>query len=421
MNGMTFCVNTNCCAVQRNETYRIAKYLKSNGLTEISNIHTADINLITTCGVTEDAEGESLSIIDKVYAQKKVDSKVIISGCLPNISIEILKYRYSEAIFIPFDQLNNFDDIINAKIPIKSVYYNAEPDYHHSSGDPRVEEDKYLMDEKMAAALDEKYNTDEFTEAFKYNTQGRYLWKDNSIFEIKISSGCKNECSYCASRFGIGKYRSKEKNMVIEELKIGLDKGYKKFMLMGDELGAYGEDINTSLDELIRDMIAIDSDIKIGIRYIYPDFLIEMYPRLKNYMNNVFFICMSVQSASASVLRAMNRKDTIQPLFSIIKDIKENHEEVFIHTQIIVGFPNEREEDFNETVQFLEQCCFDYVRYNVFSRRPKTAAENMEIVYDETMLNTRLKQMKLLCEKNRNANLYRRYKNIIRRLEMGER
>lgn len=420
MNGMAFCVNTNCCAVQRNETYRIAKYLKINGLTEIQSIYDADINLITTCGVTEDAEDESLSIIDKVYAQKNADSKVIISGCLPNISVDILKSRYGDAIIIPFDRLNTFDEIINANISINSVYYNAEPDYHHSNGDPRVADDKYLIDEKIAYALDEKYCTDKFTEAFKYNTQGRYLWKDNSIFEIKISSGCKNECSYCASRFGIGKYRSKEKNKIIEELKIGLDKGYKKFMLMGDELGAYGEDINTSLTELLRDMIAVNSDIKIGIRYIYPDFLIEMYPRLKKFMNNVFFICISIQSASASVLKAMNREDTIQPLFSIIKEIKENYEEVFLHTQVIVGFPNECEEDFDATVQFLEECCFDYVRYNVFSRRPKTEAENMQNIYDEAELNARLKKMKHLCEKNRNANLYRRYRDIVKRMEMGE-
>lgn len=413
MNKGKFCVLTNCCAVQRNETYRIANFFKLNDYIEITNSKEADINVITTCGVTDETEEESFDNIKRILANCKLGSKVIISGCLPNICLEKIRTIFADAIIIPLDKIELFNNLIDCKIKIEDVFYNNNALFHHSDWDPRARKDKYTSEYLIAKSLSRKYNNLNFIESFKYATQGYYLWKDEEIFEIKISSGCVNNCSYCASRIGIGKYKSKDLNRIKSELEIALINGKTKVMLMGDELGAYGNDINKSLIDVIKLCVLVNPKIRIGIRYIHPDFLVDLYSLLKPYMKNIFFMCVSVQSASANVLKLMNRNNNIADIETILKDINQNYKHIFLHTQIIIGFPNEKDEDFYKTVKFLEKVKFDYIRYNAFSAREGTKAFELPLEYSDSALDERMKYMKSFCDYNRKERLYSRYSNII--------
>lgn len=407
------CIKTNCCAVQRNETYRIAEFFKLNGWHETYIIEEADVIVVTTCGVTEEAEIESFSIIEDAIKCSKASAKTVVSGCLPNICIKKLEERYPDAIYIPLDKMDLFDALVGADVSILTVYYNAEPMFHHSEGDPRLDGDRYDADYSAALKLGQMFGDNRFVSAYNYSTQGRYLWKDDSIFEIKVSSGCTQKCSYCASRLGIGTYRSKTITSILKEVDIAITKGYTDIMLMGDEIGAYGIDIGSSFIELVRSVLKKNESIKIGIRYIHPDFLHACISELDEYLNRIFFMCISIQSASKKVLRDMNRKDNILDIEKDIIQIRGKYPDLFLHTQIIIGFPTETTDDFEETLSFLKRCRFDYIRYNVFSPREGTEAYCMDRCYDTDELDSRKAIMKEYCRSNRKELLYDKYIRFI--------
>lgn len=404
----SFYMATNCCAVQRNETYRIAKFFKLNGWEELASPDVADINIITTCGVTHITEEDAFRMISEIYKKQKQNAILVISGCLPNICLSALIEAFPNARCIPLDNLDSFDDLIRASIKIADVFYNSEPKQHHSLGDPTL--DSSMYDDELSAVrkLSETFNSDRILENYNYCTQGRYLWKDDSFFEIKISSGCNFHCSYCASRKGIGKYRSKPLTKIEQELRIGLAKGYSRIMLMGDELGGYGHDIGSSICDVLELCRTIDPNVKIGIRYIHPDYLISLYPRLKLYMQNIFFICVSLQSGSPKVLRQMNRKDNITEVSSILKEINRDYPQIYLHTQIIVGFPTEGKDDFLQTLRVLHECKFDYIRVNRYSPRNGTDAFYFPMICSEDEILERMNCIHTFCRYNRYERLYSR-------------
>lgn len=411
--GSKVCIKTNCCAVQRNETYRIAEFFRQNGWHETENVEEADVTVITTCGVTEETENDSFNIVDSVIGKAKESAEIVVSGCLPNICVEKLKAKFFKAKFIPLDKLELFDALIEADVNISSVFYNAEPVFHHSSSDPRLDGHKYDSEYNAATQLGNMLDDKRFVEAYNYSTQGRYLWKDDSIFEIKVSSGCAQKCSYCASRLGIGNYRSKAIVDILREVDIAISKGYTNIMLMGDEIGAYGLDIGSSFIELVDSILTRNELIKIGIRYLHPTYLHVYFSELDRYFRRIFFICVSIQSASAKVLRDMNRDDNIQDIERDIIQIRSKFPDLYLHTQIIIGFPTETTEDFVETMTFLKHCRFDYIRYNIFSHREGTAAYQMNRCFDTEELNKRRLIMRDYCRANRKEVLYDKYVRLI--------
>lgn len=407
------CVKTNCCAVQRNETYRISRFFKLNGWQEVASIEDADMIIITTCGVTKESEENAFQMIKEAYVSSCEQKRVVVSGCLPNICAQKLHEHFPDAIYISLDKLTLFDELINAKVSISSVFYNADPQFHHSEGDPRLDANKYDAELMLAHHLSNAYNNHSFIEAYNYSTQGRYLWKDDSIFEIKISSGCTQKCNYCASRMGIGSYNSKPLNNILRELDIAISNGYTNIMLIGDELGAYGIDIDTSLPELLDCIIATNDKLRIGIRYIHPTYLLQLFPILGNYLKYVFFMCISIQSASGKVLSEMNRDNNITEVENSIVWIRNHFPSMYLHTQIIIGFPTETQDDFMKTMTFLQNCKFDYVRYNVFSPREGTDAYKMTPCYTPSELESRIQIMKAFCRTTRKEILYDRYVKLI--------
>ena len=217
--------------------------------------------------------------------------------------------------------------------------------------------------------------------AWNISTLRKYMWDDSLTFQIKVSYGCPGNCSYCATKLGIGEFRSVDKDFVIKQFVEGLDKGYTYFMLMGDEIGAYGRDINTSLPDLLQQMYDLSNGkAVISIRYIHPDILVNLYDRLKKFFATGFvnYFCCAIQSASPAVLKRMNRNPDIEPFIRCMEDMNRNKYPVSKHTQIIVGFPGETSEDVLLTMDAIRRCKFEHININLFSPRRHTAAWSME-------------------------------------------
>ena len=411
----TFKILTNCCAVQRSETYRIALFFKLNGYVETKNVSDAKMLVITTCGVTQDCEDESKDIIKQVLVGAKENATIIVSGCLPNIDKESLKeIADKRIIFIPFTQMSSFNNLIECSVKIEDVVYNTLSDVHISDGDPRAVNDDYRSEEELSLWLSNHYHDNRFYDSFKYTTRGKYLWEDKDLFEVKVSSGCAFNCSYCASRIGIGGYVSKPLAKIIKEVEIGIKEGYQKIMLMGDEIGKYGSDIDENLDNLLSNIFCLNGLSQVGIRYIHPNMLLKYQDSIIANISKIFFICISLQTGSGKNLLQMNREDNIGQVLLVLKKIKEENPFCFIHTQVMVGFPNETDEDFNCTKKLITNFDFDFVRINKFSPRKGTAALSMDGQVEESIKRERCSELQTLCDKRREQIIAERYLSLLK-------
>ena len=413
-------IETNGCAVLRNETYRIAKFFAANGYEEVSAPQLADAAVFTACGVTQDTEDQALMSLKMLNDLVPAKAPLIVSGCLPNIHREAIKAISPRALVWSYEELAQLDTFFDAKVSYASCFYNANPDRHHSYGDPlAVEDEEIRQDEKLASIMDKEFENKAVGCQFRYSTKGKHLWKEEDLYEIRVAYGCACQCSYCATKLGIGSFRSVPLDWILKQYKEGVAAGYKRFMLMGDEIGYYGSDLpaeeGVNIIALVNALYEVDSKVKIGIRYIDPGILVKHYEAFSCYFANGFieYFCSAFQSGSPEVLKRMNRNPNIQPFLDCMHDMEVKNYPVIKHTQIIVGFPGETEEDFRKTVEAFVYGGFDYAAITCFSPRKGTPAYDFEDWISEEVMESRSRYFNMVAALNRKARLYDAVKEVV--------
>ena len=373
----TVYINSNGCAVLRHETERIARYFMLNGWTLAKSPDVADIVILTCCGVTHNEEDQAIEMLRGLEEVRSGGSRIIVSGCMPAFARERVLCVSPQATILKYGELSDIDSIIDAEVSFESVYYNVNPllstdDCAECATDP---------DLAVMRKMDRLCGGDRCERAWDVSTLRKYMWDDSRTFQIKVSYGCPGNCSYCATKLGIGDFRSVDLDFVIRQFAEGLEKGYTNFMLMGDEIGAYGRDINSSLPELLQRMHDMSEDkAVVSIRYIHPDILVRLYDRLRKFFATGFvnYFCCAIQSASPDVLKRMNRNPNIEPFIRCMEDMNSNGYPVSKHTQIIVGFPGETADDVLLTMDAIRRCRFEHININLYSPRRHTAAWDMK-------------------------------------------
>lgn len=362
-------ITSNGCAVLLHETERISKYFKLNGWEEAKSPETAEICIITCCGVTQNEENEALEMISSLDESLSKEATFIVGGCLPGFAAEQIKTASSRATLLTYPQLDRLDEIIEATVPFKNVHFNVKA----FSGKESHRQDD---DEELALAIDRWKGGEACHKRYELCTMRKYKWQSDEVFQIKVSYGCPGRCTYCATKLGIGDFRSVDKNEVLAQFKDGLYKGYRHFLLIGDEIGSYGRDFGENIVMLLEEMYSLDSTVTVSIRYIHPDILVKHYESLRKFFATGFvdYFCSAIQSASPTILKAMGRNPDLEPFIQCIEDLNENHYPVSIHTQIIIGFPGESSDDFLLTLEALNRCNFDHININLYSPRKGTPA-----------------------------------------------
>lgn len=203
-----------------------------------------------------------------------------------------------------------------------------------------------------------------------------YRLKRNDVCYIQISVGCQGKCTYCSEKF-VTKLKSRPIPEIIEVIQDGIDRGYTLFGLSTDDASAYGKDIGTSLDELLKRLSQFDEDIYFTIPEFNPQGLTDSM--IKTLSDKKFlYITIPIQSGSQRILDKMKRPYQINTIIEKIKLIKKLNKSIMINTHIIVGFPGETKNDFDETKKVLGLGLFDRVKVFVYSERPKTEAANFK-------------------------------------------
>ena len=207
--------------------------------------------------------------------------------------------------------------------------------------------------------------------------------------------GCDKFCTYCIVPYTRGKQRSRTMEQILEEVRELKEQGYKEITLLGQNVNAYGKDI----DPNINFATLLEECAKIGIPRIrfttsHPwDFSDDMIDVIAKYDNVMPFVHLPLQSGDSEILRMMGRRYTRESYMELFYKIKERIPNVSVSTDIIVGFPNETDEQFENTIKVMEECKFDNAFTFIFSARPGTPAARMKDSIDMETKSKRLARL----------------------------
>ena len=367
-------IKTYGCQMNEHDSENIKALLEEMSFTETNNMEDADLILLNTCAIRENAHNKVFGFLGRVKHLKETKNNIItgICGCMAqeeNVVNEIKdKYKWVDIVFGTHN-IDKLPRILKESIDNNKQYIEVLS----------IEGD---IIEDIPVKRDSKYKA----------------W-------VNIMYGCDKFCTYCIVPYTRGKQRSRNPKDIIREVEKLVIDGYKEVTLLGQNVNAYGKDldINYFLGDLLKDV----AETKIPrVRFLtsHPwDFTDEMIDIIKKYDNIMPYIHLPLQSGSNRILKLMRRrytKESYLELFDKLKTIPN----VAITTDIIVGFPNETEEDFNDTLEVVKNCQYDSAFTFIFSPREGTPAAKMEDNISLDIKNDRLYKLNDLVNEYANFN-----------------
>jgi len=331
------------CKLNFAETSTISEEFKKRGFEIVEFGEPADVCVINTCSVTENADRDCRRIVRKAL-KVSPNAFIIVTGCYAQLRPdEIAKIEGVDLIlgsnekFKIFDFVGDFHKNYHAQIFVSPISEISE--FHIASSTP----------------------TSDRTRAF-----------------LKVQDGCDYNCSYCTIPLARGESRSPEVNIILEKAKTLAQLGYKEIVLSGVNVGDYGRKIGTNLFELVKELEKIDGIERIRISSIEPNLLTE---EMIDYFISSEKICnhfhMPLQSGSDEILRKMRRRYNSELYRLRIEYIKSKDPDACIGADVIVGFPGESEKHFETTYNFISDLPISYLHVFTYSERPNTDAVNL--------------------------------------------
>ncbi len=224
---------------------------------------------------------------------------------------------------------------------------------------------------------------------------------DKNRASVTIMYGCNNFCTYCIVPYVRGRERSRKPENILNEIKELASDGYKEITLLGQNVNSYNGGENYGFAKLLRDIEKIDGIQTIKFVSPHPkDFTDDVIEAIKDSKKISKLLHVPLQSGSTNILKVMNRKYTKEHYLSLIEKIKKQVPDISFSTDIIVGFPGETEEDFEETLDVVKKVNFEQIFMFIYSRRVGTPADKMENQIPEDIKHKRFEVLKQLYEDN---------------------
>jgi MiaB/RimO family radical SAM methylthiotransferase len=361
---------TNGCPENRIDSSKIQAFFGSNGYEISKKVGDADLIIFNACALTQTTEDSSLRIIEEIKEAKASSAELIVCGCLTKINPDRLKQVYQGPVF-GSDELTKLDEIIKPNIASEQIYANS-----------LISATGYLNRYRWFLRNFRGMGTGiiiKILERMRQRQNAAASICRQNMFCIKICSGCLGNCSFCAIRLSRGGLKSKPFETVIKEFEEGLTKGYKDFALLGTEVGAYGKDLGIDLVVLLKELISRKGDYRISLRNLHPRNLIEMLPELCKVFGSgrIPYVACSPESGNNRILGLMNRGYNIEDFKEAILTLNHEFPQIKIRTQLMVGFPTETEEEFQDSMRLVDGLHFDFVEVYIFEARKGTRAAAM--------------------------------------------
>ena len=366
------CVITNGCPENRIDCARMQKFLTYNDCIVTPDFQDADLIIFNACALTEGSQEYSIELIRFIQAHKQPSVELIVCGCLPKINGSRLREVHQGFTFE--HEIEQLTEVIETRKCSDNIYANH---LVPQTRIPSVRRLRVPLLKKMASLMSIK---ERLTQPYRdHLSQAINVFNPHS-FCIKVSTGCVNACSYCAVRISRGNVKSKPIDKVVQEFEEGLARGYTEFALLGTDVGAYGRDQGVTLADLLRELVKSEGDHEIRMRNIQPRFLIEMMPELREILGcgKIPYLSSAAQSGNNRILERMRRGYKIEDYKEAVFTLRREFPELQIRTQIMVGFPGETEEEFQDTLRLLEEVNFNFVEVYQFQPRPNTEAATMK-------------------------------------------
>ncbi len=359
-------INTFGCQMNAHDSEKLTDMILKMGY-EITEDNDADLVLFNTCCVRENPEDKLFGNLGYFKNKKKInpDLKIILCGCMMQQKHIIEKlctsYKFVDVVFGTFN-----------------LYKLAQLLYDNITSGSQI--------------IDIWDSAKDFEENFSLTR--KYPFKAS----VNIIYGCNNFCSYCIVPYVRGRERSRNFNDIIDEIKCLVDDGVKEVMLLGQNVNSYGQDLNEkdrlNFAELLYKINEIDGLERIRFMTSHPkDLSDELIYAMRDCQKVCKHLHLPVQSGSSRILKLMNRKYTRENYLELVSKIKSNIPDISLTTDIIVGFPDEQDEDFQQTLDLVKKVEFDNAFTFIYSKREGTKAAIMPNQIDSEVVKLRFEKL----------------------------
>ena len=370
---MKYYITTMGCQLNENDSEKLAGIVEGMGFEKTEKLEEADLVIYNTCCVRENAEERLFGKLGELKKQKEEKGTIIaIGGCMmqePAMLEKIKKsYNYTDIVF-GTHTLHKFEE------DLKKVLENG-----------KKVRDVIDIDGEVIEDLPIKRN-------------------DNFKASVTIMYGCNNFCSYCIVPYVRGRERSRAPEKILEEVEMLAKEGYKEITLLGQNVNSYNGRENYKFANLLNDVCKIDGIER--VRFISPhpkDFTDDVIEAIANNPKIARVLHLPLQSGSSAVLKKMNRTYTKEQYLELVDKIKTRIPDVVLSTDIIVGFPGETEEDFEDTLDVVRKVNYEQVFMFIYSRREGTVADKMENQIPEEIKHKRFDRLKELFDSRVSGN-----------------
>ena len=367
--GKKYFIKTYGCQMNVHDSEEIKKILENLGYTEIEDYEQSDLIILNTCAIRENAHDKVFGFLGRCKHLKKTNKDLILGlcGCMAqeeNVVKEIReKHKYIDIVFGTHN-MNELPDML------MNFYGKQSINVYSKEGDVIEFGNLYKRDSKITA------------------------W-------VNIMYGCDKFCTYCIVPYTRGKQRSRKSEDILKEVKELKEQGYKEITLLGQNVNAYGKDLDGEIE--FSKLLEKVSDIGIErIRFVtsHPwDFTDKMIDVIASRENIMPYIHLPLQSGSNKILKLMGRRYTKEEYLELFNKIRNKVKNASITTDIIVAFPGETEEDFNDTLDVVNTCKYDGAFTFIYSPRENTPAAKMKNDLTEAEKEDRLHRLNELVNK----------------------
>ena len=417
------------CKTNQYETNSMEQSFIKKGYEIVSKDEKADIYIVNTCSVTNIAERKSRQMLRRAK-ESNPDAIIVASGCYAQVAKEEIAKIKEVDLIVGVTEKNSIVEILE--------------DYLKQMNLKKQQNDKSLNEEELAtkesnkkelATLNQKTNLkiriSDIMKQTNYEENGITTYTEQSRAVIKIQDGCDRFCTYCIIPYARGRVRSRNPENIIKEIKAIAKKGIKEVVLTGIHIASYGKDFNKEKVEIYRKEYGYDNNYeeynakedlssggfrlielleqinkiqeieRIRLGSIEPKLITEEFvERLSKLEKICNHFHLSLQSGSDETLKRMNRRYSTEEFEKSCKLLRQHFEDLVLTTDIIVGFPGETDEEFEETYNFLKK--IEFYKMHVFKYSPKkgTVAEKMENQVDGSIKELRSQKLIELSNKS---------------------
>ena len=350
--NVTF-ISLGCAKNLVDSEYILGLLRQDRDITIIDDINDSDAIFINTCGFINDAKQEAIDTIFSVLNEKKENAYVIVIGCLAKRYKKVLQEEIPE-----IDLIVGVDEYGNIGKQLNNLFNSKHPK--------------------------------------TYDPLKRSLSNPLPVAYLKIGEGCSNRCAYCAIPLIRGDYYSYSKDVILKDAQRLISLGKKEIIIIAQDPTRYGKDLyeDYGIEELLEDVAKLDKNTYVRILYLYPDRisdrLIEVFKENPNIMP---YFDIPIQHSSNHVLALMKRSGTREKYLEVINKIKKEIPNAILRTTLIVGFPGESKEDFEDLKDFVKEVKFDHLGVFAFSNEEDTEAYSMDNQVDEKIAKAREKEI----------------------------